>query len=70
MAVELAVTSLSSQFDHELRKTFTPPYLLSSPLLLLHIPAALTPLSPLPHTGWRRGPVAIENGCHDNGAQL
>lgn len=20
--------------------------------------------------GWRRGPVAVENGCHDNGAQL
>ncbi len=24
----------------------------------------------LPPAGWRRGPVAVENGCHDNGAQL
>lgn len=24
----------------------------------------------LPPAGWRREPVAVENGCHDNGAQL
>lgn len=47
----------------------SPPYLLSSALPLLHILAALTPLSFLPQEG-RSGPVAVENGCHDNGAQL
>lgn len=70
VAVELAVTSLCSQLDHCLRKSFTPPYPLSSPVLLFHILVALTP-SFLPLAGWwRRGPVAVENGCHDNGAQL
>lgn len=69
VAVELAVTSLCSQLGHCLRKSFTPPYPLSSPVLLFHILVALTP-SFLPLAGWRRGPVAVENGCHDNGAQL
>lgn len=68
-AVEPTLTSLPSEHGHGLRETLTPPYVRSSPLLLLHILGSSDPSS-LPPTGWRRGPVAVENGRHDNGAQL
>ena len=59
-----------------LGRSFTPPYPLPSPTAALTShPGFLWPLSPpsppsLPPAGWRKRPVAVENGCHDNGAQL
>lgn len=64
--MEQAVTSRCSRLAH---KPFTPPRPLPYPVLSFPIVVALTPLL-LALSGWRRGPLAVENGCHDNGAQL
>lgn len=70
VTVELTVTSVSSLLCHGLRKTFTPlhPFFLSP--ALPSRPGGGSDPSFLLRTGWRRGPVAVENGCHDNSAQL
>lgn len=65
----VSVTSLCSQLGHCLRKPFTPPLPSFLPCTVISPPGCSDP-SFLPLAGWRRGPVAVENGCHDNGAQL
>lgn len=64
-----SVTSLCSQLGHWLRKSFTPPFPSFLPCTVISRPGCSDP-SFLPLAGWRRGPVVVENGCHDNGAQL
>ena len=59
--IELALTSL--QVLH-----CSVPSPRSDPAVISH-PGCADP-SLLPLTGWSRGPVAVENGCHNNGAKL
>lgn len=76
MAEALSMTSLSSQLSHWAWEVLHPSLPSSLPYCCSYFTSwfPLTPLSSLPPclppAGWRKGPVAVENGCHDNGAQL